>query len=320
MLRMTQDLHCIVVGTASDPITALNTTCGQDPTMPARGLDPTALVTEGDAGGEPLDQGNQVMQNYLYCNDSPPATSMCNYGNAGSASTDIISGHSYFANGLVPEDLMSYIANQKASLSSSDATKPYIVGEGSWGHNVTSSDSPAVSNPELQAAFVVRWYMALLMMGVSRGYWYAWDESQVSNGSGGLWSPTSMAFPPLECTAANTTIGGFDCTGDIAYQQTVNWIAGAKVGAFTCPGSCTNPSPGMFTLSLTRSGGYQAQILWNSTAVSRCANPQCGSSVVPALSFTAVQWRDVAGNTYTGTPPGIGAAPVIIENMPAPTS
>jgi hypothetical protein len=317
MLRMTQDLRCIVEGHASDPITALNTTCGQDPTMPARGLDPTALVTEGDAGGEPLHHGNQVMQNYLYCNNSPPAGSLCNYGDAGSASTDIISGHSYFTNGQVPEDLMSYIAGQQALLSSADAAKPYITGEGSWGHNVTASGSPAISDPGLQAAMVTRWYMALLMLGVNRGYWYAWDESQ-THGSGGLWSPTSLTFPPLECTET-ATIGGFDCTGDIAYRQTVNWIAGATVGTFTCPGSCTNPSPGVFTLNLTRAGGYQAQILWDSTAVSSCANVQCGSTAVPPLSFTAAQWRDLGGNTHTGAPADVGAAPVIIENMPPPS-
>ena len=316
MLRMTQDLRCIVEGHASDPITALHTTCGQDATMPARGLDPTALVTEGDSGGEFLDQGNQVMQNYLYCNNNPPAGSMCNYGSAGGASVDFISGHSYFTNGRVPEDLMTYIAAEKSMLSPADAAKPYIIGEGSWGHNLNSNGDPAVSDPELQAAFVVRWYMALLMSDVSRGYWYSWDSP---TGTGGLWSPTSMTFPPLECTTPNATIGGYDCTGEIAYEQTVNWLYGATVANFSCAGSCTNPDPGIFTLNLTRSGGYQAQILWDSTVTSSCANPQCGSTPLPALPFTATQWRDVAGNTHSGAPISIGAAPVVIENMAPPS-
>ncbi|MGA8153369.1 MAG: choice-of-anchor D domain-containing protein [Terriglobales bacterium] len=318
MLRMTQDLRCIVKGISSDPITALNTTCGQDSTMPARGLDPTALVTEGDAGGEPLDKGNQVMQNYLYCNNSPIAGSRCNYGSAGSASTDIISGHTYFVNGQVPEHLMNYIAAQKAMLSPADAAKPYITGEGSWGHNVDSNGSPGVSDPQLQAAFVVRWYLMLLMSNVSRGYWYAWDESQSSYGSGGLWSPTRVAFPPLKCTTPNPTIAGYNCTGEAAYFQAVNWLSGATVTNFTCSGACSSPDPGMFTLTLTRSGGYQAQILWDSSTVTTCTNVQCGSTPLPVLSFTAVQWRDVAGVTHSGTPSNIGASPVIVENMAPP--
>ena len=318
MLRMTQDLRCIVEGHADDPITALKTTCEQDATMPARGLDPTALITEGDAGGEPLDLGNVVMQNYLYCNATPPAGSRCNYGSAGSASTDIISGHSYFVAGQVPELLMSYIAAEKAMLSPVDAAKPYITGEGSWGRNVTSTGDPMVADPGLQAGFLTRWYLALLMSGVNRGYWYAWDESEDPYGAGGLWSPTSIEFPPLGCTIPNATIGGFDCTGGIAYQQTVNWLFGATVGDFTCPTSCSKPTAGIFSFNLTRAGGYQAQILWDSTATSSCTNPQCGSTPPPALPFTAVQWRDVAGNTHTGEPLSIGASPVIVENMPPP--
>ncbi|MGA8151377.1 MAG: hypothetical protein WB952_10540 [Terriglobales bacterium] len=234
---MTQDLGCIVKGNASDPITALDTTCGQDATMPTQGLDPTAMITEGDAGGEPFDKGNQVMQNYLYCNSNPPAGSMCNYGSAGGASTDFISGHSYFTNGRLPEDNMTYIAAQKSMLSSTDAAKPYVTGEGSWGHNVGSNGTLSVSSPDLQAAFVVRWYMTLLMSGVSRGYWYSWDSSS-STGSGGLWSPTSISFPPLDCTIPNSKIGGYDCSGEIAYRQTVNWLSGATVANFSCAGPC----------------------------------------------------------------------------------
>lgn len=318
MLRMTEDLRCIVEGHGSDPIVALKTTCAQDGTMPARGLDPTAMVTEGDAGGESLDNGNGTMLNYLYCNNSPPPNSMCNYGDAGSAATDFVSGHSYFVNGSVPEDLMAIITAEKTMLSPADAAKPYITGEGSWGKNTAPDGSPSVSDPELQGAFVSRWYLVLLMLNVSRGYWYAWDQFQ-SDGVGGLWSPTTLSFPPLECTTPDQTIGGYDCSGAIAYEQTAAWLLGANAGNFSCPGSCANPTSGVFTVSLTRSGGYQAQIVWDSSPVSACANPQCGSiPFTNSLPFSAIQWRDLAGDTHEGLPSSIGAAPIIIENMANP--
>ena len=47
---MTQDMRCIE-GHASEPITALGQTCGTANYLQI-GIDPTALVMEGDAGGQ----------------------------------------------------------------------------------------------------------------------------------------------------------------------------------------------------------------------------------------------------------------------------
>jgi len=317
MLRMTQDLRCIVEGHASDPISATHQTCGTA-NYPATGLDPTAMVMEGDAGGGPIDNANATMQNYLYCNDSPPAGSQCNYGDAGSAATDIISGHTYFSHGAEPEDRMVYISNEMAMLSPADHAKPYITGEGGWGKNTNSDGTPSVSDPKLQAAYVVRWYIELLILGVSRGYWFAWDEFE-PDGAGGLWSPMPITFPPLECTTPDDAIGGYYCSGAIAYKQMVNWLSGATLASATCPRTCTNPTRGMFTVSMTRSGGYQAIVAWDSTPVESCNNPQCGSTPVSKTPFPVAQWRDVAGNTHSGSPATIGASPIIVENMAPPS-
>lgn len=313
MLRMTQDLRCIVEGIPSDPISALNTTCGQDPTMPARGLDPVAKIMEGDSG--PGGQGTTAMQNYLYCNSDPPPNSQCTWSPSnplGSNSTDIISGHPYFDLGKTPEEIMASVAQELAVLSPADAAKPYFSGEGSWGKN------DSVSDPGLEAAYVPRWYITQLMLGVARAYWFAWDEIG-DGGAGGLWSPVSSDFPPLQCTTADP-VGGFYCTGGIAYIWTVNWLSGATVVSSTCPGTCANPQPGVFMLGLSRPGGYQAQIVWDSTPVSSCSNPMCGATPVPALSMSVAQWRDLTGTTHSGAPAAIGASPIIIENMAVPTT
>lgn len=307
MLRMTQDLRCIVEGHPDDPITATGQTCATAG-YPYIGLDPTALVAEGNAGGVLGGGDNSTMQNYRYCNNDPPADSMCNYGSAGSAATDVIIGHSYFHD--IPETLLHGIAAQKALLTVSDVAKPYFTGEGSWGENTD------VNDPGLQAAFVPRFYLVLLMAGVQRGYWFAWDEFE-PNGTGGLWAPSSEIFPPERCTVPDTGASGFYCDGGIAYIQTVNWLDGAAVVSFNCPGSCAEASPGVFTFNLTRDGGYQAQIAWDSSVGAPCENAQCGSTPFTAPSF-ATQWRDVSGNTHAGAPASVGASPIIIEDLPRP--
>jgi hypothetical protein len=314
MLRMTQDMRCIVEGHTSDPISGLGLTCGTA-NYAQIGIDPTAHIMEGDAGGGSLDDGVVTLENYLYCDANPPAGSECTWSRAnplGANATDVISGHSYFNHNAVPEEIMQYIAEEKAILSPADAAKPYFTGEGSWGKNDT------VSDPNLQAAYVPRWFALLLLAHVDRGYWFAWDEFQPT-GTGGLWSPSPVSFPPVECNTLDTATSGYYCSGAIAYTQTVDWLSGATVVTGTCPASCSTPSPGVFSLTISRSAGYQAQILWDSSPVSSCSNPMCGSTPINTPPpFAVSQWRDVAGNTHSGMPPNIGASPIIVENMTPP--
>jgi hypothetical protein len=315
MLRMTQDMRCIVEGHAGDPISALGLTCGAA-NYGQIAIDPAALVMEGDAGGQVLDNGTVTLENYLYCDANPPAGSECTWSRAnplGANATDVISGHSYFNNGGFPEKLMQYIAAEKAMLSPADAAKPYYTGEGSWGKNQT------VVNGELMPAFLLRWWAVLLLSHVDRGYWFAWDEWQPT-ATGGLWAPNMDTTPPMDCTVPDTQIGGFYCTGGLAYMQTIDWLSGATVVTGTCPVSCSNPPRGVFSLTISRPGGYQAQLLWDSHDITSCGNPMCGSTPVPtALPFTAFQWRDAAGTTHGGSPPSIGATPILIENMAPPS-
>ena len=160
---------------------------------------------------------------------------------------------------------MQYVAAEEQLAPS----KPYYVSEGSWGKNDTQPD------PSLQAAYLPRWYMMLDILNVQRAYWFAWDKAGPT-GNGSLWSTSALSAPPLQCQTSDN--GGDLCTGGVAYDQSVGWLSGATLGSFTCPSSCTNPSRGVFTVNLTRSGGYEAEILWDSTPVSNCSNPQCGST------------------------------------------
>lgn len=311
MLRMLQDLRCLAKGNSSDPITALNSTCGSAG-YGTTGIYPSLQVSVGNAGPDPnFDNGAKVMANFLYCNQSPSPASQCNYGSAGSAATDMIGGHAYFNTGL-PEDVLRWIVSQVGLFSAPDKAKPYFIGEGGWGSNTH------VTDPGLQAAFVPRWYLSLWMTGlVQRGYWWSWEQAGAS-GIGGLWSPEALTSGS-QCLVLDPN-GGYYCTGGIAYKEMVDWLAGAAITGFTCPGGCSNLRNGVFQLTLTRPNGYQASVIWDSSPVQSCGNAQCGSSLPPSATFAISQWRDVAGNTHTGAPSAVGAAPIIVENMAPPSS
>jgi hypothetical protein len=303
MLRMTQDLRCIARGNASDPITATGQTCANAGFV-AVGLEPQAEVLEGNAGPGNYQQAARTLQNYLYCNGNPPDGSYCNYGKAGSEAVDAIAGHPYFVRGL-PEDVVGTVTAQKALLSPVDIAKAYHASEGSWGNDATIS-----TDPVLQGGYVARWYLALWIAGIDRGYWYVWDGPPTGGGVGQLWSPDALTSP-LTCTVPGPD-GGFICSGGIAYAQAYAWLVGATVTSFSCPGSCAQPDAGIYVLDLTRDGGYSGRIAWDSTATAPCANPQCGMTPFAAPGYT-VQWRDLAGVTHAGAPTQVGGSPILME-------
>jgi len=327
MLRMTQDLRCIAKGNASDVITATGATCGS---FGQPGVDydimPSLMVYAGNAGPDPqYDHGAVVMANYLYCNQNPPPASMCNYGSAGSAADDVIEGHYYFNSSAAnyPETALSAIATQNGYFSTADLSKPYFVGEGSWGQNSNVTDAG------LQAAYVARWYLSLWMTrtqpggaqgtNLQRGYWYSWNLSGES-GLSGLWSPTSDTFG--NCTTADPNAdGGFYCAAGVAYNQMVIWLRNATAVSWSCPDTtCTNQTPGVYTFTITGNNGYEGIVAWDSTAISSCPTVPCGTTAVPTLpGLTVSQWRDLTGTTHTGAPSAIGASPIIIENMVPPS-
>lgn len=309
MLRMLQDLRCLAKGNTNDPITATNQTCGSAG-YPQIGIYPSLQVSVGNAGpDENYDNGAKVMANFLYCNQSPPPGSNCNYGSAGSAATDMIGGHAYFDTNL-PEAVINWVVSQVGLFSSADKAKPYFIGEGGWGPNSN------VTDPGLQAAYVARWYLGFWISGVvQRAYWWSWEQAG-PDGKGGLWSPQYIDSGSL-CHVPDP-VGGYYCTGGTAYKEMVDWLSGITLTGYTCPGGCSDPSNGVFEFEFTRSNGYQAVVMWDSSPTSSCSNAQCGSTPVPTVAFSASQWRDLAGNTHPGAPTSIGASPIILENMTPP--
>ncbi len=95
----------------------------------------------------------------------------------------------------------------------------------------------------------------------------------------------------------------------IAYNQVYSWLVGAT---FSAP--CSNAG-NLWTCNLTRPGGYQAQIMWDSSQTCNSGNCTSSSRRVPALY---VNYRDLVGNkpaAITNHAVSVGARPIILENQ-----
>lgn len=313
ILRMAQDMRCILKGIPNAPITGLNKTCatagyGQI------GLDTSAHTIAADAESF-TPTYSAVFENFLRCDQNPPAGSMCTWSAKkplGSYTTEAIVLHVYTGAAIYPERFLYSIAKFREILSPKDQKKPMFSGEGSWGPNSTQTD------PNLSAGFVPRYYLSLWMSGLTRAYWYAWSSWE---STGGLWSPTAIEFGNgsyLSCQQFDSKTNGYWCTGAVAYAQTVKWLSGANVVGWACPpGGCGASYKfylGVYTFDISGAGGYRGEIAWDNTQTAPCLNPQCGTTPYTAPEF-ATQWRDLTGVIHKGKPTQIGAEPILVENF-----
>src|SRR5438105_1365640 len=173
-----------------------------------------------------------------------------------------------------PEWTSTMVDNVRAILAQYgfSSSKPIWDTEGGW----AILDPPPAS---AQPAFIAKWYLLQLSKGVSRSYWYGWD----------LWRP-------LWTATQNINAAG------VAYQQVFNWTVGASMSP------CRAASDGTtWTCALTRTGGYQGLIIWNSAGQ---------KSYTPASQYT--RYRNLAGSTVTFTPGQaitIGLNPRVLETF-----
>jgi hypothetical protein len=298
LLRMMQDARCIIIGNPNQFITALGTFCGQAG-YPVIGIDPTAQMVMPSTN--PIQNGKnppypQVMQNLLYCtcaNNSCSASSTgCTTGSAGSAAVDIISTHIYPST-YTPEQIPNEMAIVRNYLSATDLAKPFWNGEGGWGANSTATEV-SDGDPDMEAAFVARFEVMSWASGLTRSYWYQWDNAAY----GTLWSPTSLNG----CSTAFTS--GFICKAGTAYQQVYDWLVGSTIGACSVTGTT-------WTCTLTQSSGSQAEIIWDTSQT--CSEGSCTTKQqsVPAM-YTS--YSDLTGASYsiTGTVP-VGIKPILLQ-------
>jgi hypothetical protein len=162
------------------------------------------------------------------------------------------------------------------------SAKPLWDTEGSWGDQTVG----AITDPDTQAAFVARDYLLHWSSGISRLYWYAWDNAQI----GTLWNS-----------------GRRSSAAAIAYEQVHNWMIGTVMTEPCSLNGATSAYHAVYTCDLTRPGVYQARAAWNTD----------GSSIYIAPT-QFVRYRDLAGKQYpvpSNHQVAIGPKPILLETL-----
>jgi hypothetical protein len=182
-------------------------------------LDPNALVL----GPSPI--GGAFSSNW-----------MKEYWAAGGGSAlDIIADHGWTksVNGIQdPQDLLAVVDSVRAAETSYGlSNKPIWFTEGNWGKNGGTNDQ--------QVAFLATEYIFLWSKGVSRFYWYAWDNT---SDWGPLWDTTHGIRPAGK-----------------AFGLLFKWMVGSTHAA----NPCTEDAESTWTCKLTLADGSAAEILWN---------------------------------------------------------
>jgi hypothetical protein len=235
-----------------------------------RSLDPNALI------GSPSANDDHYLDSY--------------WAAGGVKTVDVVTLHGYpGASNPVAETICAFrTVPLKQIMAKHGVQAPLIDTEGSWGGSNTLSD------PNLQAAFLARHFILHWACGVSRYYWNMWDGQVQQPFWGMLW----------------TSSGGMTQAG-----KTYKNVYRALVGATMPTGCLVNGKPippppylfhGVYTCDLTRPGGYEAQLVWNTDGP---------SSYTAASEF--IQYRDLTGKKqsipFNHVVP-IGHKPILLEN------
>jgi hypothetical protein len=196
----------------------------------------------------------------------------------------------------VPEDLLTYLpvfVKNYLKPYGQDA-KPIIDTEASWGIPTCCN----FENLDLQAGFVVRYFVMHWLGNVQRFYWFAWDDAT----AGTLWVANSQ-----DITKPGTLL-----KPGIAYQQTYNWLVGNTIDQ-----SCA-PKGKVWACNLTGPNGYLGQIVWDASKT--CHGSKCAHSPY-TFDPIYIQYVNVSGtvtstNGLTTVP--IGYKPILLQNMTPP--
>jgi hypothetical protein len=204
------------------------------------------------------------------------------WGAGGVKDVDIVSIHGYPAAKVndVPESIGGFKTQPlRKVMVNYGIGKPIWDTEASWGN----TDDYAITDPDLQAAFLARHFILHWSNRVMRFYWYAWNSPNWGN----LWNArTGMT------------------SAAVAYQQVHKWMSGA-----TMPQSCailgTSIYFATYSCPFVRPGGYQALAVWNTTG-----------PVLFSVPSGYTHYLDLKGNSFPISTATIviGLKPILLEN------
>jgi hypothetical protein len=217
---------------------------------------------------------------------------MANYFAAGGGQyADRIAVHGYvfapYGKYGAPENIVPYYNAFHAVLQQYGQDSKWIWDtEANWGFNDNFSD------PDLQAAWLARFYMLHASYGIKRLYWFLYNGSRI-----GLWErdPNDPRKP------------GKLFKSGIAYVEVSKWLIGAR--NTVCSSQKT-----VWSCGVSRPGGYRGLIVWD-TAES-CKNGSCSTHPYQ-VSSQYVKYRTLDGATIqlkNGEAP-IGAKPILLQNQ-----
>jgi hypothetical protein len=221
-----------------------------------------------------------------------------NYLTAGGGQyADAIAVHGYVQtphHAWGPEDFNKYLSLIKTILvKHGQGSKSIWDTEASWGQ--ASKTGP--TDLDMQAGYVARFYLLHWSNGIPRFYWYQWNSQ---DDVGTLWVPD-----PHNPTGPGTVL-----KPGIAYGQMFEWVVGASLSS-ACSNGSGNRS--IWTCELSRSGGYQAEAVWDSSM--SCRHGRCRRSEY-RVAAKYKQYRTLDGKTIpiTNSTVLIGAKPILLEN------
>ncbi len=298
LVRMEQDARCVVEGPPAGLL------CNPNSTFPSgTALDTEAQIVSPSPVGNVQDLNDvQIgLQTYF-------GTTVNGY--AGGQFADIIGFHGYVSTGMsgvcpIPENVITVVDDMNSAITSfGESGKPWFNTEDGW----SKAGDEGFVDVDRETAFMARYYLLQLSMGVAREYWYRWDATQAYEGA--LWTPgTGTGAGPIQAVAT--------------WNEVSNWILGLnKASPATVSTACT-VSGSVWTCGYTRTGnGYQALAVWD--ASQDCTVTSCPTTTfnIPAASGggSYALSRDLTGaeTSISGATVQIGAKPILLETATLP--
>lgn len=198
----------------------------------------------------------------------------------GSKYADVIAYHLYVNK---PEDEVPLIQKIRSVMAANGVgNKPLWNTETGWFIQNKAGDVPAAKSPVSPSeagAYAIRAYSLAWNAGVSRYYWYTWDNQ-----------PESMLEP--DGTPKSAAVG---------LAQGVKWLTGAVMT------NCDSDASSTWICHITRDRGYNGYIVWNTKGRKDFSIP---------AAWHAQMERDMFGNSpaLKGPTAEIGVEPILFEN------
>ena len=199
---------------------------------------------------------------------------------------DIIGFH-FYVDWQPPEAMVPLIAKVQAAMAQHGLRdKPLWNTEAGWPiENHIKGDSAPPPSPRAltdddASAYVARAYILNWAAGVSRFYWYAWDDKVT-----GLTEPNGVT-PKRPASA---------------YAAIERWLLGVRMT------SCAADEKGIWSCHLTRGHGYEGWILWT---------PNRATPFQIPAEWAVRRLRDLSGNQRDLAPRSeieIGPLPILVE-------